>query len=164
MLRTSINILNFSKNTECVLCPLKARFDPRQHGPTADSYLRISKPTEGQGWAHVLCAAFVPEVQYADSASFKLVEGIGALDHYRWAKVCSSNLRCCSDSILNLRAKECSICHVYGGVKIRCTECTADFHVSCAWEKGYVFGFEIQPVCSLALSLDLFLNPSSYID
>lgn len=29
---------------------------------------------------------------------------------------------------------------------VRCAECPAEYHVSCAWKQGYKFGFEMQPV------------------
>lgn len=31
---------------------------------------------------------------------------------------------------------------------MRCSDCPAEYHVSCAWKAGHKFGFEVQPIKS----------------
>lgn len=115
-------------NPDCLLCPRSTR-DPKRKSlyPPPDSFLRACKPTEGQAWVHVLCSAFIPEVSYSDASRLRLVEGISTIPQYRWQN-------------------ECTICSQNGGAVVRCAECPAEYHVSCAWKQGYKFGFEMQPV------------------
>jgi hypothetical protein len=40
----------------------------------------------------------------------------------------------------------CTLCGESGGAVIRCSDCSKEFHTSCAWKNGYKFGFEMQPV------------------
>ena len=42
--------------------------------------------------------------------------------------------------------QQCSICERTDGAVVRCSDCSKEFHVSCAWKQGYKFGFEIQHV------------------
>ncbi|KAI0794573.1 hypothetical protein C8Q74DRAFT_1366004 [Fomes fomentarius] len=111
---------------DCLLCP-RMRRDPKKKiiYPPPDSYLRACKPTEGQAWVHVLCSVFIPELQYSDAARLRLVEGISAIPQYRWQN-------------------SCTLCDRDDGAVIQCSECPAEFHVSCAWKQGHKFGFEIQ--------------------
>jgi hypothetical protein len=55
--------------------------------PPPDSFLRVCKPTEGQGWAHILCSVFHPETSFTDEKSLRLVEGISTIPAARWEKV-----------------------------------------------------------------------------
>ncbi|KII85994.1 hypothetical protein PLICRDRAFT_56467 [Plicaturopsis crispa FD-325 SS-3] len=127
--------LEASLNTDCVLCPRKrkdgkqkvTRAGDKTSAPVADTYLRISKPTEGQGWAHVLCSTFIPEVSFTDSERLRLVEGISTIPRQRWSS-------------------DCALCTDAGGAVIRCCDCPKEFHASCAWKFGHTFGFEITPV------------------
>lgn len=52
--------------------------------------LSAMKPTEGCRWAHILCAAWHPEVQYADPATYKAVEGISTIAREKWEGVSTS--------------------------------------------------------------------------
>lgn len=82
-------VLNQYQNTDCLLCPRRRR-DRGKKGlvlPPPDSFLRASKPTEGQGWAHVICAVFMPETSFTDEARLRVVEGISAIPVFRWQKV-----------------------------------------------------------------------------
>lgn len=45
--------------------------------------------------------------------------------------------------------QQCCICERADGAVIRCSDCSKEFHVSCAWKQGYRFGFEIQHVSLL---------------
>jgi hypothetical protein len=83
--------------------------------------LRACKPTEGQGWTHILCAVFTPEITFTDTSRLRLVEGL--------------NTKCCR-------------CGDIEGAAVRCSDCNKEFHASCAWKQGHKFGFEIQPVKS----------------
>lgn len=40
----------------------------------------------------------------------------------------------------------CTLCDQSGGAVVKCSDCPAEYHVSCAWKAGHKFGFEIQPV------------------
>ncbi|EPT02944.1 hypothetical protein FOMPIDRAFT_101265 [Fomitopsis schrenkii] len=120
--------LEASLNPDCLLCP-RPRRDIRKTTvyPPPDTYLRACKPTEGQAWVHVICSVFVPEVNYSDAARLRLVEGVSTIPQWRWAN-------------------NCTICNQNGGAVIRCSECPAEYHVSCAWKQGHKFGFEMQGV------------------
>ena len=70
------------QNTGCLLCP------PRNKSKHLyPSYLRVCKPTEGQGWAHVLCSVFIPEITFSDASRLRVVEGISTIPHSRWSSV-----------------------------------------------------------------------------
>lgn len=75
------------------MCPRKRKEDRKKPGPIPKDemdlgFLRVRKPTEGQGWVHILCSLFAPEVTYTDAARLRLVEGISAISRPRWEKVC----------------------------------------------------------------------------
>ena len=42
--------------------------------------------------------------------------------------------------------QNCTLCDRADGAVIQCSECPAEFHVSCALKQGHKFGFEIQQV------------------
>ena len=74
--------MEFSLNSDCIVCP------PHQNTSSkALSYLRACKPTEGQGWIHVLCSVFIPECQFSDALQLRIVEGISTIPRSRWASV-----------------------------------------------------------------------------
>ncbi|KAI0058854.1 hypothetical protein BV25DRAFT_1890628 [Artomyces pyxidatus] len=116
-----------SLNTDCVLCPRPRRKNKDQAYPAFDNYLRVCKPTEGQGWAHVACAVFIPEVTFSDAARLRIVEGISTIPSHRWAT-------------------KCALCNHTGGAVVQCSDCPLEYHVSCAWGRGYKFGFEVQAI------------------
>ncbi|RPD53362.1 hypothetical protein L227DRAFT_581377 [Lentinus tigrinus ALCF2SS1-6] len=111
---------------DCLLCP-RMRRDPKKKliYPPPDTYLRACKPTEGQAWVHVLCSVFIPEITFSDATHLRLVEGISAIPQYRWQN-------------------HCTLCNREDGAVIQCSECPAEYHVSCAWKYGHKFGFEMQ--------------------
>ncbi|KAJ3506376.1 hypothetical protein NLJ89_g6899 [Agrocybe chaxingu] len=122
--------LEASLNPDCLLCPRPANEDKRKKPwPPSDSFLRACKPTEGQGWAHVVCAVFTPGLDFGDSARLRLVEGINMLSRHKWST-------------------KCCLCGEIEGAVIRCSDCPKEFHASCAWKQGHKFGFEIQPIKS----------------
>ena len=76
-----------SLDTSCLLCP-KVRHDPKNGiYPPADTFLRAQKPTEGQGWVHVICSVFIPELTFSDTTRLRLVEGISVINPHRWLTV-----------------------------------------------------------------------------
>lgn len=76
------------QDPSCLLCPRpKKDAKKTQFYPPSDTYLRACKPTEGQGWVHVLCSVFIPEVRFADSSRLRLVEGINTIPKERWTTV-----------------------------------------------------------------------------
>ncbi|KAJ7931676.1 PHD-zinc-finger like domain-containing protein [Mycena leptocephala] len=107
-----------SLNSECLLCPRERKGV-------------VKKPTEGQGWTHVLCSVFIPELTFTDASRLRCVEGLSSISRHRWTTVC-----------------ECSLCGDTQGAVIRCSDCSKEYHASCAWRHGHKFGFEIQPVKS----------------
>lgn len=111
-------------NTDCVLCPSRKVYE-KWSGHT--EFLRAIKATEGQGWVHVLCAVFSPEVSFTDPSRFQVVEGISTIPRQRWIV-------------------RCTICGEGRGAVFRCTECDEEYHASCAWNARHRFGFEVQPV------------------
>lgn len=75
----------------CVLCPrdnsaLVARIKSKKL-PADFDMLSALKPTEGCRWAHILCSAWMPEVQYANGGTFRPVEGISTIASSRWEAV-----------------------------------------------------------------------------
>ncbi|KAJ3528710.1 hypothetical protein NM688_g7960 [Phlebia brevispora] len=115
---------------DCLLCP-RIRRDPKKKAlyPPPDTYLRACKPTEGQAWVHILCAVFIPEITFSDASRLRLVEGVSTIPQYRWMN-------------------KCTLCDSSGGAVVRCSDCPAEYHVSCAWKAGHKFGFELQHVKS----------------
>ena len=66
--------------------------DKKAFYPPADSFLRVCKPTEGQGWVHLACAVFVPELTFSDAKRLRIVEGISSIPNHRWSTVCNSSI------------------------------------------------------------------------
>ncbi|KAF8159372.1 hypothetical protein B0H34DRAFT_654907 [Crassisporium funariophilum] len=119
-----------SINPDCLLCPRAGNEDRRTAPwPPSDSFLRACKPTEGQGWVHVLCAVFTPELTFTNASRLRLVEGLNTVSRHKWST-------------------KCCLCGEIEGAVIRCHDCPKEFHASCAWKQGHKFGFEIQPVKS----------------
>ncbi|KAG6908898.1 hypothetical protein DXG01_002876 [Tephrocybe rancida] len=83
--------LEASVNHDCLLCP-RASVEERIHTPypPSDSFLRACKPTEGQGWVHVLCSVFTTELTFTDASKLRLVEGLSTISRHRWVTVKSS--------------------------------------------------------------------------
>jgi hypothetical protein len=145
-----------SQNPDCVLCARSKRErDKKALHPPADSFLRVCKPTEGQGWVHLACAVFIPEISFSDAKRLRIVEGISTLPTHRWSTVRSNppyvEPRVLSSPSAFVHAnfattQRCTLCNQIDGAVVRCSDCTAEYHISCAWSRGYKFGFEIQPV------------------
>ncbi|KAJ7781909.1 hypothetical protein DFH07DRAFT_949600 [Mycena maculata] len=121
-----------SLNSDCLLCPRERKGVVKKvppGGPALESFLHAHKPTEGQGWTHVLCSVFIPELTFTDAPRLRVVEGLSTISRHRWTT-------------------KCSLCGDSQGAVIRCSDCSKEYHASCAWRHGHKFGFEIQPVKS----------------
>ncbi|GAB7356723.1 hypothetical protein MBLNU459_g7426t2 [Dothideomycetes sp. NU459] len=88
------------------------------------------KKTDGNNWVHVLCAAFTPEVKFSDANLLERAEGFSVVPQERLEMVCK----------LCKRNKH--------GSCVTCQQCRASFHVGCAAQAGYTFGFDVTPVKS----------------
>lgn len=124
---TNVKEKEASLDPACVLCPrdtsaLATRVKNKKATGDFD-LLSAMKPTEGCQWAHILCSAWLPEVQYSNGTTFKTVEGISSISDDKWTT-------------------PCSLCLQTDGATIGCTDCDVAFHPSCAWLAGYRFGFE----------------------
>ncbi|KAG0206051.1 putative PHD type zinc finger protein with BAH domain-containing protein [Mortierella sp. GBA30] len=94
---------------------------------SSDECPQALKQTTGNNWAHVLCAIWIPEINFVDVDKLSPVESIGRVRPERWRQVCS-------------------ICKKKAGACVGCGEgCKKVFHVTCAREAGYQIAFEMQP-------------------
>lgn len=84
------------------------------------------KRTADNNWVHVYCALWHPETKFSSAVRLDMVEGIGAptLRYDATCKLCKSN----------------------DGACVTCQQCHANFHVGCAHNAGYTFGFDMTPV------------------
>lgn len=111
----------------CLLCPRERKDSYTDNfKPHPNSGLRACKPTEGQGWTHLICAIFLSELTFGDPGRMKPVEGINAIPPARWTR-------------------RCRLCGSVDGAVVRCLDCPREFHVSCAWRQEHRLGFEFVP-------------------
>ncbi|KAL9058373.1 MAG: hypothetical protein Q9162_001828 [Coniocarpon cinnabarinum] len=86
------------------------------------------KVTENSNWMHVVCATWLPEVKFSHSEKMQCAEGMAAM-------------------INTPRTEQvCRICHKPEKAVVTCQQCHAPFHVMCAHDAGYLFGFDVTPV------------------
>jgi len=116
----------------CVLCKEAARRNtPSQDGSVPLTALDVYKPTEYNGWAHLVCAVWTPDIVFGDASTLRPVEGAGNLPPGRYSA-------------------PCSLCNKTQGACVTCAEptCRTRFHVACAFQAqpSYTFAFEIFPV------------------
>jgi hypothetical protein len=45
------------------------------------------KITEGLQWAHILCSSWVTEVQFTNTAAYKMIENISSIAKEKWEAV-----------------------------------------------------------------------------
>ena len=84
------------------------------------------KKTYNNNWVHVVCAIFHYEIKFSNPRMLEKAEGLGALKEKYQLK--------------------CKLCRKIEGACVKCTQCQADMHVSCAQQHGYQLGFDITPV------------------
>ena len=89
------------------------------------------KRTDNHNWVHVTCAMWHPEVKFGNSKELDPVEGLGLIPKER-------------------KGGTCKICKTTKGAVVNChyATCNARFHVGCAHQAGYKFGFDVTPVKS----------------
>ncbi|KAI9040070.1 DNA-binding E3 ubiquitin-protein ligase SNT2 [Aspergillus affinis] len=87
------------------------------------------KATTGSNWVHVTCAVWTPEIKFRDAKSLEVAEGFGLIPSERHQEECK---------ICNSTRGACVPCHFNG--------CNARFHVGCAHQANYLFGFHVTPV------------------
>ena len=84
------------------------------------------KRTADNNWVHVYCALWHPEAKFSKAARLDTVEGFGAATR-RYDQTCK-------------------LCKKTKGACVSCLQCHANFHVGCAHDHGYTFGFDLTPV------------------
>ena len=94
------------------------------------------KRTTGNNWVHIYCAVWTPEIRFSDAKKLEVAEGFQQILPSRHDAVCKL---CKNKDHQN---------HFRGdkGACVSCLQCHANFHASCAFEAGYMFGFDITPV------------------
>ncbi|CAK4031978.1 Lid2 complex component snt2 [Lecanosticta acicola] len=94
------------------------------------------KRTTGNNWVHVYCALWAPEIRFSDAKKLEVAEGFQQIPPSRFEAVC----KLCKNKDHRSRLRE------NAGACVNCFQCQASFHASCAYEAGYTFGFDVQPV------------------
>ncbi|GAB1214860.1 hypothetical protein ATERTT37_004036 [Aspergillus terreus] len=89
------------------------------------------KRTAGNNWVHVICAVWTPEIKFGSAKELEPAEGFGLIPQEKYREVC----KVCKSS-----KGACVPCHFSG--------CNAHFHIGCAFQAKYTFGFDIAPVKS----------------
>jgi len=89
------------------------------------------KRTVGNNWVHVMCAIWTPEIKFGTAKELEPAEGFGFIPSDRYREVCK---------ICKSNKGACVSCHHSG--------CNARFHIGCAFQAQYRFGFDIMPVKS----------------
>ncbi|ETI28457.1 hypothetical protein G647_00906 [Cladophialophora carrionii CBS 160.54] len=87
------------------------------------------KRTAWNNWIHITCALWTKEIKFGNSELLDDAEGVGFIPPERFEPVCK-------------------ICKVSGLPTVKCHQanCNNHFHVGCAHQAEYIFGFDVQPV------------------
>ena len=89
------------------------------------------KRTVGNNWVHVNCAVWTPEVKFGSAKALEPAEGFGLIPAERYREACK---------LCKTKQGACVGCHH--------NSCNARFHIGCALQAQYRFGFDITPVKS----------------
>lgn len=89
------------------------------------------KRTVGNNWVHVTCAVWTPEIKFGNAQELEPAEGFGLIPADRYREVCK---------VCKTNQGSCVTCHFNG--------CNAQFHIGCAFQARYRFGFDVTPVKS----------------
>lgn len=79
---SSVPKVSSYQHPHCVLCPQDASIvsiKAKKRPPADFDVLSCLKITEGRQWAHVLCASWIPEVQFTNVAAYKAIENISLI-------------------------------------------------------------------------------------
>ncbi|OAL34702.1 hypothetical protein AYO20_06119 [Fonsecaea nubica] len=89
------------------------------------------KRTAWNNWIHITCALWTKEIKFGNSELLDDAEGVGFIPPDRFEPACK-------------------LCKVPGMPTVKChmPSCNAYFHVGCAHQAEYIFGFDVQPVKS----------------
>ncbi|EXJ86605.1 hypothetical protein A1O3_03558 [Capronia epimyces CBS 606.96] len=89
------------------------------------------KRTAWNNWVHITCALWTKEIKFGNSELLDDAEGVGFIPPERFEP-------------------PCKICNQTGYPTVKChqSNCNAYFHVGCAHQADYVFGFDVAPVKS----------------
>jgi len=89
------------------------------------------KRTAWNNWVHITCALWTKEIKFGNAELLDDAEGIGFIPRERYEPACK-------------------VCKQTGMATVKCylSTCSAHFHVGCAHQAGYTFGFDVSPVKS----------------
>ncbi|KAL3235031.1 NuA3 HAT complex component NTO1 [Nakaseomyces bracarensis] len=107
-----------NKQVNCVVCP---------------SSTGAFKQTHTGSWAHVLCALWMPELNFANLHYMEPIEGVEYISKSRWKLVCY-------------------ICKLRTGACIQCSNknCFSAFHVTCAKRAGLCLDIHDTTIAEMA--------------
>ena len=94
------------------------------------------KRTTGNNWVHVYCAVWTPEIRFSDAKKLEVAEGFQSIPPAKLEATC----KLCKNKDHQNRVRDDK------GACTSCFQCHANFHISCAFEAGYIFGFDVSPV------------------
>jgi hypothetical protein len=94
------------------------------------------KRTTGNNWVHVYCAIWMPEIKFSDAKKLEVAEGFQQIPPAKHEAVC----KLCKNKDHQNKARNDK------GACASCFQCHANFHISCAFEAQYTFGFDVSPV------------------